>query len=181
MTTLHLLVVGAHPDEPDMYAGGTAALFAELGHRVKFLSLTNGDAGHYEMDRIPLAGRRYAEAQEAAKRLGVLEYEVLDTHDSELEPSIPVRQAVIRRIRSWQADIVIAFHPEGPGHPDNRNAGRAVRDAASFAGLRNVAPDTPPSGKRPIYLLMPDYGTLAQHRHDVAIAEMHRRSLARYD
>src|SRR5262245_37773657 len=101
-----------------MYAGGTAAHFTERGHAVKFLSLTNGDAGHFAEDRIPLAARRYAEAQEAARRLGLGEYEVLDTHDGELEPTIAVRKEVIRRIRSWEADVVIGFHPDGPGHPD---------------------------------------------------------------
>lgn len=42
---LQIIVIGAHPDDCDIDAGGTAALWASMGHNVKFLSLTNGDAG----------------------------------------------------------------------------------------------------------------------------------------
>jgi LmbE family N-acetylglucosaminyl deacetylase len=166
---IRVIVVGAHPDEADMYAGGIAARFAELGHQVKFLSLTNGDAGHYELGGGPLAARRYAEAQEAAKRLGVLEYEVLDDHDGELIPTLQVRQAVIRRIRAWRADVVIGFHPNGGGHPDNRAAGKAVADAVSFVGLQNVVPTAPALRPAPVCLYMPDYGTQQQHRNDIVV------------
>lgn len=166
---IRVIVVGAHPDEADMYAGGTAAHFAELGHAVKFLSLTNGDAGHYAAGGGPLAVRRYGEAQEAAKRLGVLEYEVLDDHDSELFPTLDVRRAVIRAIRNWRADIVIGFHPDGGGHPDNRAAGQAVADAMSFVTLQNVVPATTALSVTPVCLYMPDYATQKIHRCDITI------------
>ena len=84
MSDLRVMVVAAHPDEADMYTGGTAALLAESGAAVKFLSITNGDAGHYEIGGIQLARRRWEEAQQAAKRLGIDEYEVLNEHDGEL-------------------------------------------------------------------------------------------------
>lgn len=166
---ISLIVIGAHPDEADMYAGGTAALFAKMGHRVKFLSLTNGDAGHHEIGGGPLAARRYAEAQEAARRLGVLEYTVLDDHDSELFPTLDVRREVIRQIRDWRADVVISFHPDGGGHPDNRAAGRAVADAVPFVSLQNVVPAVPALRPSPLCLLMPDYATQKQHRCDVTV------------
>ena len=85
---IRVIVIGAHPDEPDIYAGGTAALFAELGHRVKFLSLTDGCCGHYSMTRTELVKRRRQEAEDAAKRLGIDEYEVLHTPDGELLPPL---------------------------------------------------------------------------------------------
>jgi len=166
---ISLIVIGAHPDEADMYAGGTAALFAEMGHRVKFLALTNGDAGHHEIGGGPLAARRYAEAQEAARRLGVLEYTVLDDHDGELIPTLEVRRQVIRQIRAWRADIVIGFHPDGGGHPDNRAAGRAVADAVAFVGLQNVVPVVPALRPSPLCLFMPDYATQKQHRCDITV------------
>ena len=59
--------------------------FAQMGHKVMFVSLTNGDAGHFAMGGGALARiRRFAEAEEAGKRAGVLEYVVLDNHDGEL-------------------------------------------------------------------------------------------------
>jgi LmbE family N-acetylglucosaminyl deacetylase len=166
---IRVIVVGAHPDEADMYAGGTAARFAEMGHAVKFLSLTNGDAGHHAIGGGPLAVRRYAEAQEAAKRLGVQEYEVLDAHDGELFPTLEVRRDVIRRIRAWRADIVIGFHPDGGGHPDNRAAGQAVADAIPFVSLQNVVPAVAALHTTPVCLYMPDYATQKKHRCDVTV------------
>ena len=64
---LRIIMFGAHPDDCEK-AGGTAALFAQMGYAVKFVSVTNGDAGHQVMKGEPLAKRRYAEAQEAALR-----------------------------------------------------------------------------------------------------------------
>ena len=166
---LRIIVIAAHPDEADMYAGGTAALFARAGHAVKFVSLTCGDAGHHELGRYELAARRYQEAQEAARRLGVLEYEVLDAHDSELMPTLETRKRAMRAIREWRADIVISLHPDGGGHPDNRAAGIAVEEAMAFVTNRNAMPDVPPLEKRPVHLYMIDYISMRVHRHDVVI------------
>lgn len=61
---LRILAIGAHPDDCDEQFGGTAAKLAKAGHRVKFLSVTNGDAGHHEMGGAALAKRRFLETQE---------------------------------------------------------------------------------------------------------------------
>src|SRR5690554_3948553 len=98
---LKIMMIGAHPDDCDIKSGGTAALFAQMGHQVKFLSVTNGDAGHMEQGGGILAQRRTAEAQEVAKRLGIT-YEVMDNHDGELMPTLPIRLDIIRRIREWK-------------------------------------------------------------------------------
>ncbi|MEV8635130.1 PIG-L deacetylase family protein [Streptosporangium sp. NPDC051023] len=164
-----VLVIGAHPDEADMYAGGTAALLARAGHAVKFVSLTNGDAGHFTMEPVPLARRRAGEAVRAAEALGVLEYEILDVHDGELEPSVAMRRKVIELIREWRADVVVALHGEGPGHPDNRAAGRLVADAVAFCTTPNVVPGRPALERQPLCLLMMDYATPGFHRHDIAV------------
>ncbi|ACZ88286.1 PIG-L deacetylase family protein [Streptosporangium roseum] len=164
-----VLVVGAHPDEAEMYAGGTAALLARAGHAVKFVSLTNGDAGHFTMEPVPLARHRAKEAVRAAEALGVLEYEILDVHDGELEPSVAMRRKMIELIRGWRADVVIALHGEGPGHPDNRAAGRLVSDAVAFCTTPNVVPGSPALERQPLCLLMVDYAAPGFHRHDVAV------------
>ncbi|MFF3066112.1 PIG-L deacetylase family protein [Oerskovia sp. NPDC057915] len=166
---LRVLVVAAHPDEPDEYVGGTAAKLAQAGHGVKFLSLTNGDAGHRSMPRKALARRRAVEAYAAARELGVQEYEILSAHDGELEASVAMRRKVVARIRRWQADVVVAFHDECPGHLDNRAAGRLVREAVAVVGLANVVPDVPALATPPVCLLMPDHDALAHHRHDVVV------------
>lgn len=152
---LRIIVIGAHPDDADQCAGGTAALWASMGHHVKFLSLTNGDAGHQNMGGGALAKRRRAEAEESARRLAIDEYEVLDNHDGELIPSLDVRLQVIRRIRQWKADVVILPRPNDY-HPDHRNTGLVVQDAAYMVIVPNVASDTPPLDKNPVFLYCED-------------------------
>ena len=153
---LRVIVFGAHPDDCDMDAGGTAALWAAKGHQVKFVSLTNGDAGHQSEGGGALARRRRAEAQEAGRRFGIAEYEVLDNHDGELEPTLAVRQQVIRRIRQWNADVVIAPRPNDY-HPDHRYTGVLVQDTAYMVMVPNVCPDTPPLRKNPVFLYSQDH------------------------
>lgn len=152
---LRIIMIGAHPDDCDQDGGGTAILFAQLGHAVKFVSVTNGDAGHQEMGGGALAKRRTAEAQEAGKRFGV-SYEVLDNHDGELVPSLEVRLQIIRKIREWNADIVIAPRPNDY-HPDHRYTGILVQDAAYMVAVPNVAADTPPLKKNPVFLYFQDF------------------------
>ncbi len=150
-----IIAVFAHPDDADSKMGGTATLLARMGHHVKFLSLTNGDAGHYKQGGGVLGQRRRAEAQEAARRLGIEEYEVLDYHDAELMPTLDVRMDVIRAIREWDADVVLGLRPNDY-HPDHRNAGQVVIDASYMVQVPNVAPDTPPTASNPVFLYMQD-------------------------
>ncbi len=147
-------MIGAHPDDCDIKSGGTAALFAKMGHKVKFLSITKGDAGHMEMGGGMLAKRRYAETQEVAKRLGI-QYDVLDNHDGELLPTLEIRLDVIRKIREWGADVVISHRPNDY-HPDHRYTGVLVQDAAFMVGVPNIAADTPPLRKNPVFLYYQD-------------------------
>ena len=138
---LRIIAIGAHPDDCDSRAGGLAAKYAAAGHVVKFLSVTNGDAGHYQEGGGMLAKRRRAEAIEAGRRIGI-EYEVLDNHDGELLPTLEVRRQIIRKIREWQADIVLSPRPNDY-HPDHRYTGVLVRDAAYMVTVPNLVPDTP--------------------------------------
>jgi LmbE family N-acetylglucosaminyl deacetylase len=152
---LRIIAIGAHPDDCDSKFGGTAALFAEMGHEVKFLALTSGDAGHQSEGGGALGSRRRAESTEAGKRFGIMEYETLDNHDAELLPTLEVRHQVIRKIREWNADIVLGLR-SNDYHPDHRNAGKLVQDAAYMVIVPNVCPDTPPLKKNPLFLYMQD-------------------------
>ena len=152
---VRVIMIGAHPDDCDLKGGGTAALFASMGYAVKFVSVTNGDAGHQTQGGGALAKRRHAEAKEAGKRLNV-EYDVLDNHDGELLPALNVRLQIIRKIREWNADIVIAPRPNDY-HPDHRYTGVLVQDAAYMVAVPNVAPDVPPLKKNPVFLYFQDF------------------------
>lgn len=152
---IRVIAFGAHPDDADIRAGGVAAKFAAKGHLVKFVSVTNGDAGHCEQGGGALAKRRRAEAQEAARRLGIAEYEVLDNHDGELMPSLEVRQQIIRLIRKWNADIVLSPRSYDY-HPDHRYTGILVQDAAFMVLIPMVVTDVPPLKRNPVFLYYED-------------------------
>ena len=161
-------MIGAHPDDCDLRGGGTAILFAKMGYAVKFVSVTNGDAGHQSMKGEALAKRRFAEAQEAAKRFGVT-YDVLNNHDGQLLPTLEVRLQIIKKIREWNADVVIAPRPNDY-HPDHRYTGVLVQDAAYMVAVPNVAPEVPALTKNPVFLYFQDgFQRPNPFRPDIAI------------
>ena len=167
---LNIIAIGAHPDDCDSKFGGTAALFAKMGHNVKFLALTSGDAGHQSQGGGALGSRRREEAKNAGKALGIAEYQTLDNHDGELLPSLQVRHDVIRAIREWDADIVLGLRPNDY-HPDHRNAGKVVIDASYMVIVPNVCPDTPPLNKNPLFLFMQDrFQRPYKHQPDVVVS-----------
>jgi LmbE family N-acetylglucosaminyl deacetylase len=152
---LRIIAFGAHPDDCDGRFGGTAAKLAALGHAVKFVAVTNGDAGHQTEGGGALAKRRRAEAAEAGRRLGIAEYVTLDNHDGQLLPTLEVREQIIRLIREWKADIVLAPRTNDY-HPDHRYTGVLVQDAAYMVMVPNIAPDTPALRKNPTFLYFED-------------------------
>lgn len=151
---LRILVFGAHPDDAEYKAGGTAVKWARLGHHVKLVSVTNGDIGHWREAGGPLALRRTAEAAACAKKLGVTS-QVLDIHDGELMPTLENRKLITRVIREWRADIVIAHRP-WDYHPDHRYVGVLVQDAAFMVTVPFICPDVPPLKKNPVFLYSSD-------------------------
>ena len=151
---LNIVVIGAHPDDDEITSGGTAIQFAKLGHKVLFVSMTNGDSGHYAMGGGILAKVRTAEAMEAAKRYGVSS-KVLDNHDEELMNSLKIRHDLIRIIREWNADVVIGHRP-WDYHPDHRTAGILVQDCSVLVIVPNVVSDVPPLKVNPVFLYTQD-------------------------
>jgi LmbE family N-acetylglucosaminyl deacetylase len=151
---IRVIAFGAHPDDCDIRAAGTAALFAKMGHAVRFVSVTNGDAGHQTLHGVALAKRRLGEAKESARRLGI-DYQVLDNHDGELLPTLEIRKQIIRQIRQWNADIVLAPRPNDY-HPDHRYTGVLVQDAAYMVVVPAVTPETPALRKNPVFLYYED-------------------------
>jgi LmbE family N-acetylglucosaminyl deacetylase len=145
---------GAHPDDCEYRAGATAAMLAEMGHAVKFVSVTNGDAGHHEMSGPPLAARRLAETQEVARRLGVA-YDVLAHHDGQLLPTLEVRHEFIRLIREWKADVVLGPRANDY-HPDHRYTGLLLQDAAFLVTVPALVPEAPALRQNPVFLYFED-------------------------
>jgi LmbE family N-acetylglucosaminyl deacetylase len=166
---LHIIVFGAHPDDAELKAGGTAIRWVKQGHKVKFVSVTNGDVGHWRMRGDELAKRRLTEVQAAAKVLGI-ETEVLPIHDGELEPTVENRQTITRLIRKWQADLVICHRP-WDYHPDHRYVGVLVQDAAYMVTVPFFCPDTPYLTQNPVFMYLSDgFQKPYPFRPDVVVA-----------
>lgn len=140
-TPLRILVVGAHPDDCEITCGGTATLYRQAGHVVKFVSVTNGEAGHHEIFGDELIAIRRAEAKAAADTQGI-ESEILDFRDGQLQPTIEARNVLIRLIREFNPDLVLTHRPNDY-HPDHRYTSQLVCDAAYMVTVPPVVPEVP--------------------------------------
>ena len=150
-----IIAFGAHPDDCELAAAGVGAKWAALGHKFKCVAVTNGDIGHSVQAGGALARRRRAEAERAARILGI-ETEVLDNHDGELMVTLDNRRTIVRLIRAWGADVVISHRPSDY-HPDHRYAGVLVMDAAYMVQVPFFVPDVPPLARNPVFLFSEDH------------------------
>ncbi len=167
--TLRIICFGAHPDDCELQAGGVGAMWAAKGHKVKLVSVTNGDIGHWREAGGPLAQRRTAEAAAADRILGVTS-QVLDIHDGELLPTLENRRLITRLIREWNADIVMGPRPNDY-HPDHRYTGVLVQDAAYMVTVPFFCPDVPYLKKNPVFMYYPDgFQKPNPFQPDVAVA-----------
>ncbi len=127
---LDLLVVGAHPDDAEVHAGGLLALCARRGLRAAILDATQGDLG-----TRGTPDTRRVEAMEAARILGV-ERVILDLPDARFPEDESSRRALMVQFRRLRPRILVLPHPEDH-HPDHRRIHRLGREAAYYGGLRN--------------------------------------------
>ena len=151
---MNILVIAAHPDDAEGIAGGTAALYRKNGHRVKFLSVTNGDTGHFAMGGAQLARRRKKEAENSASVIGA-ECTVFDIHNNELEPNLFYRKMLVEEIRKFKTDIIITHRPYDY-HPDHRYTGILVQDSSYMVTVPFFCPDVDPLDKNPVFLFSYD-------------------------
>src|SRR5262245_31875879 len=151
---IRIIAFGAHPDDCEYVAGGTAAKWAAKGHAVKFVSCTNGDVGHTQIAGGPLARRRTAEVVKCAEILGI-QTQVLDNHDGELMPTLENRKTIVRLIRDWRADLVLSHRPNDY-HPDHRYTGVLVQDAAYVVTVPFYCSDTPHLTQNPVFMYYDD-------------------------
>lgn len=134
-----ILVILAHPDDPEFFMGATLARWGMLGHEIRYCLLTMGQKGSQDIHQKPedLAAIRRVEQQAAADLLGVKSLEFMDYVDGELIPDMEMRKKIVRVIRQHSPQILVSSDPLNvfPGenrvnHPDHRAAGQVVLDAA---------------------------------------------------
>lgn len=165
---MNIVCFGAHPDDGEVYAGGTLVKWSRAGHRVLLVSMTNGDIGHHKLSGGALANRRREEARRSAE-IGGFQERILDNHDGELMPTMDVRKTVVKIIREWKADIVLTHRPYDY-HPDHRYTAMAVQDAAYMVMVPHFCPGIPALERNPVFLYMMDRFTRPLPFHtDVAV------------
>ncbi len=132
-----VLVVGAHPDDADFGAGATTAAMTDLGVRVHYCVITDGDAGGFDpaVARSEIPAIRRQEQHDAAEVLGVSSVTFLGYRDGDLTVTSDLRRDISRVIRRLQPDLVISQNPERgwmsiyADHPDHLAAGEATMQA----------------------------------------------------
>ena len=152
---MRVMIIGAHPDDPDFYCGATAIKLAKAGAKVRFVSLCNGNKGHQTMRSPDLAARRYGETQRAAKAYGIESYCVGEAPDCAIEPTLELREKVTRMIREFAPHCVIT-HRSTDYHADHRATGTVVLDSIYMLGVPLFCPETPVPETLPFVLYSSD-------------------------
>lgn len=149
-----ILAIGAHPDDCDIKAGGSAALWTRAGCTVQFVSVTNGEGGHHELSGPELVARRTAEAETAGRIVGI-DYRVMDNPDGQLLPGLEERHKLMRMIRGFRPDLILTHRPNDY-HPDHRYTSQLVQDCSFLLGVPNICPDTPRLEAMPVIAYFSD-------------------------
>jgi LmbE family N-acetylglucosaminyl deacetylase len=133
-----ILVILAHPDDPEFFCGATLARWAAAGHEIHYCLLTCGDKGGDEnVTPVELCADRRGEQEKAAAVIGARSVRFLEHEDGYLVPSLDLRKEVVRLIRQARPEVIVTCDPTnlfpftgyGLNHPDHRAAGQIVLDA----------------------------------------------------
>lgn len=154
-----ILVVLAHPDDPEFFLGASIARWIKAGDQVHYVLLTRGDKGAKDetLTAEDVCNIRMEEQANAAQSLGVASVAYFDYEDGYLIPDLDMRKMVVRAIRQFQPHILVTCDPgnlfpspQYINHPDHRNAGQVVIDAVfPAAGNRFFFPELLDEGFSP--------------------------------
>ena len=133
-----ILVILAHPDDPEFFLGGTIARWIKAGNTVRYVLLTQGDKGAKDvaLTAKDITDIRIREQQAACDFLGVTSVDFMDYEDGYIVPDLEMRKRVVREIRKYHPQILVTCDPSNLfpssqyiNHPDHRYAGQVVVDA----------------------------------------------------
>ena len=164
---MKILMIGAHQDDNEFRCGGLAYKYAQMGYDVRFLSMCNGNGGHHIMTPKETSERRYKESQAVAKFLGIT-YDVWDIDDCTLMADLETRRKLIRYIRNYKPDMIIAHRPNDY-HADHRACGLLVQDASYILTVPHECPDAPALRDMPVIIYTEDAFDNPPFRADVVI------------
>jgi LmbE family N-acetylglucosaminyl deacetylase len=158
-----VLAIYAHPDDPEVAAGGTLARWAAAGAEVHICICADGDKGSLDPSTVPaeLVERRRAETSEAGRILGVETHHWLGYPDGEVDDGPEIRGRLVELIRSVRPAAVMAPDPTSVffgqsyvNHRDHRMTGWAAIDAAAPAAANpHYYPSFGPAHRVPVLYL----------------------------
>ena len=159
-----VLVIGAHPDDPEFGCAATIAKWAKQGRQIDYVLLTSGDKGSHDPNLRPgqVAAKREREQRAAAQELGVRSVQFLHYPDGMLENTMELRRQLCGIIRAFKPDILLTIDPwrRYQLHPDHRAAGQAALDAVWAAREWYLFPEQLVDGEpwrvKEIYLFWTD-------------------------
>ena len=151
---MKILAIGAHQDDNEFRVGGIAHKWVKAGHEVRFLSMCNGCGGHHIMTPEETTARRARESARVAEFLGIT-YDVWDIDDCTLTADLPTRERLIRYIRAFSPDLIIAHRPNDY-HADHRASGQLVQDASYILTVPHTCPDVPAMRRMPVIVYNED-------------------------
>ena len=151
---MKVLAIGAHQDDNEFRVGGLAQKYVKMGWDVCFLSMCNGCGGHHILSAAETTARRAKESAAVAKLLGIT-YDIWDIDDCNLVADLQTRKKLIRYIRSYQPDLIIAHRPNDY-HADHRASAQLVMDASYLLTVPNECPDVPAMRFMPVIMYNED-------------------------
>jgi LmbE family N-acetylglucosaminyl deacetylase len=173
-TVDRVMVVAAHPDDPEFGCAGTMVKWAAAGRHITYVLVTSGDKGSHDPELRPgrLAARRETEQREAAAEQGVSHLVFLRHPDGILENTLELRRELAGLIREHRPNILVTIDPwrHYQLHPDHRAAGLAALDALYAAREWYIFPEQLVDGVEPwrvreVYLFWTDN---ADHWEDIS-------------
>ena len=151
---MKILMIGAHQDDNEFRCGGLAHKYVKMGYEVRFLSMCNGCGGHHIMTPEETTARRAKESAAVAELLGIT-YDVWDVDDCNLVADLATRKRLIRYIREFAPDLIIAHRPNDY-HADHRASGQLVMDASYLLTVPNECPEAPAMRYMPVIMYNED-------------------------
>lgn len=152
---MRILCIGAHQDDNEFRVGGMTQKWVKAGYEVVYLSMCNGDGGHHIMTPEETTKRRAGESAKVAEYLGI-RYDVWsDVHDCTLVADLEHRERLIRYIREFNPDLIVAHRPNDY-HADHRASGQLVQDASYILTVPHTCPDVPAMRYMPVIVYNED-------------------------
>ncbi|WP_247004342.1 PIG-L deacetylase family protein [Halosolutus gelatinilyticus] len=147
---MELLAIVAHPDDADIFCGGTLAKHADRGDTVTIAHMTKGEYGGFDATEDAIAETRAEEARRSGDELGADEVTFLGFEDGRIEYTLENRLEIVETIRAHAPDLILTHYTDDM-HPDHRATSRLVTDAYYMASLPLVDTEHDPCDPENVY------------------------------